>query len=273
MKYTIEGFSQELLVEYGLDAVDALILRWFIDFQPKMIKINNDGKDYSWVKYQAIIDDLPILGITNREVISRRFNKFIDAGIMEKFLCKDGGVFTSFRLTNKYLNLVDGSTRKSKGVDSTVDNCVYSEVETKDSSIKINSSITYIEENNNLFDEINFNENERLKKTTDEIFKHWERIAKELNIKFTDNEWDTIYGYVQTKLNLPPHLIKGAIMQLDKWANEGLDIIDALLKGFATRTLYKPFMVIKQDARGNRLNREALIALRNKQIYEETKGK
>lgn len=103
MKYTIEGFSQQMLVDYNLDSVDTLILRWFVDFQPKMIKITNGGQDFLWVKYQTIIDDLPILGITNREVIARRFGKLEKAGIMQKFLSKDGGVFTSFRLTEKFL--------------------------------------------------------------------------------------------------------------------------------------------------------------------------
>ena len=32
MKYTIEGFAQDKLIELELDVSDALILRWFIDF-------------------------------------------------------------------------------------------------------------------------------------------------------------------------------------------------------------------------------------------------
>ena len=32
MKYTIEGFAQDKLLELQLDVSDALILRWFIDF-------------------------------------------------------------------------------------------------------------------------------------------------------------------------------------------------------------------------------------------------
>ena len=33
MKYTIEGFSQLEMIRIGMDAIDALILRWFIDFK------------------------------------------------------------------------------------------------------------------------------------------------------------------------------------------------------------------------------------------------
>lgn len=32
MKYNIEGFNQEKLVEMGLNSDDAIILRWFVDF-------------------------------------------------------------------------------------------------------------------------------------------------------------------------------------------------------------------------------------------------
>ena len=33
MKYTIEGFSQQAAHELGLDALDLIILRWFVDFK------------------------------------------------------------------------------------------------------------------------------------------------------------------------------------------------------------------------------------------------
>ena len=41
MKYTIEGLNQEKLVEYGLNGIDAIILRYIIDFwhTGKMAKI------------------------------------------------------------------------------------------------------------------------------------------------------------------------------------------------------------------------------------------
>ena len=32
MKFTIEGLSQSKLVEWGLDAADAVIIRWFADW-------------------------------------------------------------------------------------------------------------------------------------------------------------------------------------------------------------------------------------------------
>ena len=145
MKYTIEGFNQKKLVEFKLNITDAIILRWYVDFLPKMAQITHNGASYTWVKYQAIIDDLPAIEITNKQVIARRFDKFVNAGIMEKYISKDGGNFTCFRLTQKYLELVstvEVSTQKSIPIDSKVDTPIDSKVDTKDSSINLNSSIS-----------------------------------------------------------------------------------------------------------------------------------
>lgn len=146
MKYTIEGFSQQVLIELNLNHSDALILRWYVDFLPKMTSIEYENMQYKWVKYQAIIDDLPCLGITNKQVIARHFNKFVECGIMKKYIDKKGGIFTCYCLTTEYLTLVEGSTQKLIGIDSKVDTPINSKVETKDSSISINSSIKPIKE-------------------------------------------------------------------------------------------------------------------------------
>lgn len=103
------------------------------------------------------------------------------------------------------------------------------------------------------------------------VFSLWKQLAKELNIKFTQEEWDTIYGYCGTRHTLPVHIIKSNIILLDKWANEGLDIISGLLKSFSTRTLIQPYMEIKTDAKGNRYNRQACILRRQEQIKKEQK--
>ena len=104
MKYTIEGFDQKQLVSYSLDACDALILRWFVDFavSGKMKKTIRGRKIFYLVRYQSIIDDLPILGIENPRNIGRRFDKFVRCGLMEKEVIRDGaGTQTIFSATDK----------------------------------------------------------------------------------------------------------------------------------------------------------------------------
>ena len=140
MKYTIEGFNQVELVKMGLNSNDAIILRWFVDFYAtgKMAIVKNEtGQEFKWVKYQAVIDDLPILGITNKQVIARHFDKMVAAGIIEKYIHKQMGVFSCFRITEKFRVLIE----KLEGVDSKVETPIDSKVETKNHSIKENHSI------------------------------------------------------------------------------------------------------------------------------------
>ncbi|MDD5589226.1 MAG: hypothetical protein PHP92_04180 [Candidatus Nanoarchaeia archaeon] len=162
MRYTIEGFNQQKLCDLRLDSVDAIILRWYVDFYftGKMTKINvdmDDGKTktFVWVNYQSVIDDLPILNIKNKEAIARRFKKICKCGLMEKYIKKEGGVYTAFRINESiYKSLIDSknndggidskvdrSTQKSIGIDSKVETPIDSKVDTKDSLIKRNESI------------------------------------------------------------------------------------------------------------------------------------
>lgn len=141
MTYSIFGFDQEALVKLGLECTEAAILRWFIDFQStgkmRTIKspVYNDLNNYHWVQYQAVIDDLPCLGITNKQVIARYFKHLCGAGVLEFLMFKRKGAYTCFRTGPNYSSLVERSqlksleelTKKLIGVDRKVD--------TKDSSI------------------------------------------------------------------------------------------------------------------------------------------
>lgn len=141
MKYTIEGFNQEKMVDWKLDCTDAVLLRFIVDFYltRKMIKIkDDDGDQYFWLSYQCVIDELPLAGINNREVIARRLNKYVQCGLLKKYVYKKGGSYSCFCFTDKYQELIgktqksDLSTQKSTRVDS--------KVETKDSSTIRNTS-------------------------------------------------------------------------------------------------------------------------------------
>ena len=131
MKYTIEGFSQEKLIELNLDLVDAVILRWFVDFKDsgKMYSEIIENDKYYWLKYDAVIEDLPILNI-KKEALGRRFLKLKNAGILKHFTKKTGGTFSMYTIGEKYGYLVDsefrgydfksvgGTTLESDGYDS-----------------------------------------------------------------------------------------------------------------------------------------------------------
>jgi len=115
MKYTIEGLGQARLVGWGLDAADAVILRWFADFYhgSKMTVLRHDGKEFKWLKYQHVIDELPICGIKDRDAMANRFKRYTACGIMELLVWRVGGVFTYFRINpEKWDELVSDPVSK-----------------------------------------------------------------------------------------------------------------------------------------------------------------
>jgi hypothetical protein len=218
MQYTINGFSQEKLVSLKLDADDALILRWFVDFYHtgKMAKVYNDGKEYLWVKYSAIIDDLPILGINTPKNIGRHFRNFIECGLMEQFVKRDiGGSFSCFRLVEEvYTPLVQGGAGMSHvttpGCPVTKDNSGGA----KDSSINNpsinNPNIRAVQaspsplspdssNNSTLFPESG-NEQEGIKDTVPPAQRH--KYGSENNVLLTDSQYDALikdYGEEKIK--------------------------------------------------------------------------
>jgi len=78
MKNVIEGFSQEGLVAKNLDAIDAVILKYLVDFSPKHASAGG------WYArgLSAIISDLPILRI-DRAGLWERITKMVKAGLVE----------------------------------------------------------------------------------------------------------------------------------------------------------------------------------------------
>lgn len=100
MKYTVEGFQQESIVNMGLDYVDVGILRWFVDFisSGRMSSMEIDGEIYYWIKYGYLIEELPVLRIKDKEAVSKRLDKMVLCGLLEKKYIKNGGNYTYFRI-------------------------------------------------------------------------------------------------------------------------------------------------------------------------------
>lgn len=100
MKNTLLGFSQERLIELELDVIDAIILRWFVDFQKSgsMTQIRiEDGTIFYWVKYQGVINSYPILNLQKRTIQSR-FMKLRDTGLLLHYTLKVGGTYSYFAI-------------------------------------------------------------------------------------------------------------------------------------------------------------------------------
>ena len=108
MKYTVEGFSQKSLIDYGLDEKDALILRYFIDFKDsgkmKMKIINK--VPYYWLKGSALLEQLPILRINNVDVLRRRLKKMTSCKILMHEHVLEGGSYAFYAIGENYQDLL-----------------------------------------------------------------------------------------------------------------------------------------------------------------------
>ncbi|MCD1654426.1 hypothetical protein K7J14_07200 [Treponema zuelzerae] len=92
MKNTVLGFSQEKLLEYKLNISEIHILQWFVDciVGQKLIQTPlTNNTPYYLVRYQYVIDSLPLLGIHNPRVIARHFNALCKCGLLDKKIEKN----------------------------------------------------------------------------------------------------------------------------------------------------------------------------------------
>lgn len=119
MKYTIEGFSQEYALmltkqveEKGklktvkVDCIDLIILRWFVDFYPKMTKVEIEGVQYAWVNYKRLLEDMPLLDM-GKHMLANRLQKLCEFGILTHKNIKCGGNFSYYGFGTNYHNLIE----------------------------------------------------------------------------------------------------------------------------------------------------------------------
>lgn len=114
MKFTMSGFNQRKLLEYGLDLKDAALLRYFVDFKDtnSMSMIVVDNKAYYWLKYEALKEDLPILGINSNVVLRRRLKKLEECGVLEHYHKLEGGSFSYYAIGKNYKSLLEEESQK-----------------------------------------------------------------------------------------------------------------------------------------------------------------
>ncbi len=117
MKYTILGFDQQAAVNLNLNINHLLLLNYFKDFRntdSMVTKIFNGEKMY-WLKYEAILNNLPILGIKSKIVLRRYLKQLEDAKVLT-YKCEKNnkGTYTFYGLGEKYWDLQ--CNKKSKNI-------------------------------------------------------------------------------------------------------------------------------------------------------------
>lgn len=89
IKYTIGAVQQSKALEYGLDLKDAFILTYLKELtSKKLIQKVIDINTYYWIDYDALIDYMPLLGISTTKVLGRRFAKYEELGFIKRHLHK-----------------------------------------------------------------------------------------------------------------------------------------------------------------------------------------
>lgn len=121
MKYSVLGFNQEAVLNYKktiirkvrgiekeveirIDVTDLLLINSLSDFMNRqnIIKSEIEGRNFFWVNYSTVLEDLPILDIS-KQALSDRLNKLSDFGIIEKKVVLNSmGTFTCFRMGSEY---------------------------------------------------------------------------------------------------------------------------------------------------------------------------
>lgn len=175
MKWTTQGLQMDELCRLQFDTVDVTILRYIIDFfsTNKMYMKVVDDKIYFWINYQTILNDLPILRINNRRTLARRFDNYVEKGLMHKLEVrgndeylysgkkrKRSGSFIYFHINAVNLEkLLGGVLQSTGGPDAEVQGDGTQEYEgdvpestIKDSSFKDSSCIdsSVIDSSNNI---------------------------------------------------------------------------------------------------------------------------
>ena len=116
MKYTIMGFNQQKAVELKLNVNHLLVLSYFRDFRDTELMVTKifDGKPMYWLKYEAVIENLPILGITSR-VVLRRYLKQLEEAKVLTYKCEKTkeGTYTFYGIGEKYLELQSTKSKSS----------------------------------------------------------------------------------------------------------------------------------------------------------------
>ena len=129
MKYTIHGFKQSKAMEFGLDNDDLLILRYFVDFKDSGAMVSKVIKDktFYWIKYEAILEQLPILKL-KKDSVYRRLKKMCASEILDHKTIKSNGTYSFYSIGKKYIELVsdlnprnldnknEGTDRNPRGV-------------------------------------------------------------------------------------------------------------------------------------------------------------
>ncbi|WP_455544078.1 hypothetical protein [Intestinibacter sp.] len=115
MKYTIEGFLQKTAVELGLDVLDLVILRCFIDFKDSgnmRYQVFN-GEKYYWIFHKKLVQELPLLSI-QKIAFYKNLKKMCDAKVLKKYIIRFAGTYTYYAVVENFIHLISTNNENTE---------------------------------------------------------------------------------------------------------------------------------------------------------------
>jgi hypothetical protein len=157
----------------SLDIIDAVLLYYLRDIcnskSKSLLRKVKDGKEFTWVAYRHIIEQVPSFRITSKVGIRKRFLKLVKLGLFEYFV-QDGKLFVA---PTELVDLLVFA-KASKGVNSSLRGC---KPQLTDALTQVNTPLTtvnayYTIDHNTIYQNTidhNTNKAQILKKTNEVI--------------------------------------------------------------------------------------------------------
>lgn len=239
MKFSILGFDQKKVLDLTekvncnkkeddksfLDIDDLLILSVISDLSNRISirKVILEDGQYSWISYNTILEDLPILRISKKQ-LRRKLDKLVEFNLIELRVerVKDSGTFVYIKLGKEYERLLYDNTYGQKCPEGEGEN-VYGDRQKcppKDNII--------IQDNNN-----NNKENKDNKLS---LSKKKQKFDVRADLSYIDskyaNLWNEWLDY-KDAINKQYKTQKGAISQYKSWikfANNNIILAEAIVR-------------------------------------------
>ncbi len=137
MQYTI-SINQKAIIDgwFKIDLIDAAIIDYCRNYflSPEIVKYIEGNDVFFWIEYSHLLQEMPLLGITSKDVLGRRLRNLCVQKIFCQRVTKTSGSKTYFKFWEKYRQLVfdsvphdskaecspDHPTQKSEAPDSKV---------------------------------------------------------------------------------------------------------------------------------------------------------
>lgn len=186
MKYSI-NINQKAIIDMwlDLDLIDLAIFDYIKDLSnySKLVKIEIEWKTYFWVQYNHLIENMPLLWITNKKVLLRRLDKLIKVWLLEKQIINWNSTY--FRFWKNYDKYVFSEDEKDDEKKEECNSKVIGGVTEKWKGVLLKSnSINYNNKNNNN-NNINYFKYE-LKKLNSRVF-WWNKQNQNTDCEFKGN--------------------------------------------------------------------------------------